>query len=210
MGTLPDDVLLKIFKFFVDEAYSNDVASQEWCTLVHVCRRWRHLAFTSPRHLNLRLLCKTSEKSVDEMLDIWPELPIYVDITDYPSISMKNRNNIVAALRLNHRVSRIRMRSTGSRTWEIFAPLMQHPFPALTYLWVQPGYSYLNKIPCPFPWRICSLSARPPPGPSSISGITGTALIFHQPCSPLLRRRPTFWVHFSSRSDHWPLRADST
>ena len=149
MGSLPDDVLLKIFKLFIDEAYLHNAASQEWCTLVHVCRRWRDLAFSSPRHLNLRLLCETFKQSIDEMLDIWPELPIYVDITDYPW--MGDRDNIVAALRrLNHRVSRICLRNTGSLTWGIFAPLMQHPFPALTHLWVKPGYSHLNKVPCSF------------------------------------------------------------
>ncbi len=38
--TLPDVVLLDIFDFFVGEACKN-----EWHTVVHVCRRWRHIVF---------------------------------------------------------------------------------------------------------------------------------------------------------------------
>ncbi|KAH9963476.1 hypothetical protein BGW80DRAFT_1351168, partial [Lactifluus volemus] len=29
----------------------------EWHRLAHVCRRWRHIIFDSPRSLNLQLFC---------------------------------------------------------------------------------------------------------------------------------------------------------
>jgi hypothetical protein len=58
---LPDDVLLEIFDFYVDEDlreydFSKHVV-EEWQTLVHVCRRWRRVVFRSPCRLNLRLVC---------------------------------------------------------------------------------------------------------------------------------------------------------
>jgi hypothetical protein len=74
------------------------------------------------------------------MMNIWPELPIYIYDFDYPS--KEARNNVVAALKLNHRVSGIYLEKTSESAWEAFAPLMQHPFPILTHLWVQP-YLYL-------------------------------------------------------------------
>jgi len=126
----------------------NNPASDEWHTLVHVCRRWRNLAFTSPRHLNLQLLYKPHRRSVKEMLDIWPELPIYIDDINYPS--KKARDNIVAALRLNHRVSGIWLKLTSDSAWEALEPLMQRPFPALTLLWLGPGFPSKNGIPRSF------------------------------------------------------------
>jgi len=136
IGTLPDDVLLKIFKFFVDAIYYHYPASNEWCILVHVYRRWRNLAFTFPHHLNLQLVFRPSKRSVNEMLDIWPELPIYIHDVGYPT--EESMDNVVAALRLNHRVSGIRLEGPDAE-WEVYAPLMQHPFPAMTYLWLDPG-----------------------------------------------------------------------
>jgi len=73
------------------------------------------------------------------MLDIWPELPIYIDDISYPS--KKAGDNIVAALRLNHRVSGIWLKLTSDSAWEALGPLMERPFPALTHLWVGPGFS---------------------------------------------------------------------
>ena len=144
IGTLPDDVLLKIFKFFVDSIYLDYTASEEWRMLVHVCQRWRNLAFTFPRHLNLQLLCRPSERSVKKMLDIWPELPIYLHDLGRPS--KEARDDVVAALRLNHRVCGIRLEMTSDSTWERLAPLMQQPFPALTHLCIHPYPPMRNVI----------------------------------------------------------------
>jgi len=140
IGSLPDEVLLKIFKIFVDAVDFHHFVFEEWCTLVHVCRRWRNLAFRYSRHLNLELLYRPSTRSVKKMLDIWPELPIYISAFDY--IMKETRDNVVAALRLNHRVSGIRFDWLPDSAWETFTPLMQQPFPVLTHLWVRP---YLPK-----------------------------------------------------------------
>ena len=101
--------------------------------------------FTSPRHLNLVLLCQSPYRSVKEMLGIWPELPIYVH--DFGFSSKEAIDDLVAALRLkalNHRVSGIRLARRldifSPSGWETFAPVMQQSFPALTHLWLQPYF----------------------------------------------------------------------
>jgi len=133
---LPDDVLLKIFKIFIHEIEFRFPPSEDWPTLVHVCRRWRNLAFKFPRHLHLELPYEHYKRSVKEMLDIWPELPICIhDLGQWKA----DRANVVDALRLNHRVSRIRLEDTPDSVWETFAPLMEHPFPTLIQLWAQPS-----------------------------------------------------------------------
>ena len=104
--------------------------------------------FTFARHLNLRLLLKPSQRSVKAMLDIWPEFPIYIYAFDCST--KEGRDNTAAALGLNHRVSGIRFDSRSSLEWETFVSLMQHPFPALTHLWVQPSISINSPIPCSF------------------------------------------------------------
>ena len=146
--TLPDDVLLKIFKSTVDAMYADYYQSQQWRVLVHVCRRWRNLLFTFARHLNLRLLLKPSKRSVKAMLDIWPELPIYIYALDCSTKEV--RDNTAAALRLIHRVSGIRFDSSSSLDWGTFVSLMQHPLPVLTHLWVQPSISGNYSIPRSF------------------------------------------------------------
>ncbi len=127
--TLPDDVLLEIFDFYV---YETD--HDRWHTLVHVCRRWRYVVFASPRRLHLRLLC-TPNRSVKEMLDIWPELPIIIwddDWYGHPK-TVENVENVISAIELKDRVSWIDLHVSCS-DMERFSAVMQDPFPALTHL----------------------------------------------------------------------------
>ena len=141
---LTDDVLLEIFKFYIYERHVNywDFRHfDKWHTLVHVCRRWRNLVFTSPRHLNLQLLWRP-KRSVKKMLDIWPELPICT--YDYGCRAVVT-NNDVAALKLHDRVSQIRLFNFSNITWERYAPSMQYLFPMLTHLCLQP-YSPIKEI----------------------------------------------------------------
>ena len=89
-----------------------------------------------PRHLNLRLLCKLSTKSVKEMMDIWPELPIYIcAIGTFPT--EEERDDCIASLRLSRRVSGICLNLTSRTAWKSFLSLMRQPFPALTHFSVQ-------------------------------------------------------------------------
>ena len=101
ISVLPDDALLEVFKFYVDQFHHEDA----WHLLVHVCRRWRCLVFASPRWLHLELRC-TNRSPVKKMLDIWPAVPIVINA----SIGATQRwglNNIVAALKRHNLVCRI-------------------------------------------------------------------------------------------------------
>lgn len=96
IGSLPDEVLLEMFRFYVD---GEDV--ETWLTLVHVCRRWRSVIFASPHRLNLRLLFK-GKTPVMEMLTIWPEFPIVISPSptfwklETPQVEIAD--NVIAAL----------------------------------------------------------------------------------------------------------------
>lgn len=68
---LPDFALLEILDFFLPQN------SEAWCTLIHVCRRWRTIAFRSPRRLNLQLIC-TARTSMRQTLAVWSPLPIFI------------------------------------------------------------------------------------------------------------------------------------
>jgi hypothetical protein len=109
-----------------------------WHTLVHVCKRWRHIVLTSPRRLDLRLLC-TVGTPVRKYLDCWPPtLPIIIDykfwsISPPPS---EDVDNIFAALENPNRVCSIELLVTNS-VLEKVSRVMQGPFPALKnlFLW---------------------------------------------------------------------------
>jgi hypothetical protein len=127
--TLPDDILLETFDFYAED---DDANADWWHTLVHVCRRWRNVVFASPRRLDLQLRC-TRTRSVRDMLDIWPELPII--ILDYESReTVESADNVIAALELNDRVSMIAFTRVSNSTSEKIVEAMQDPFPALTHL----------------------------------------------------------------------------
>jgi hypothetical protein len=135
IGNLPDDVLLDIFDFYVDECrYSSNHGGDGWHTLLHVCRRWRYVVYASPRRLRLQLLY-TPNRSLKEMLDIWPELPIIISDYGWYGLprTVENVENVISALELKDRVSWIELRVSCSDI-ERFAAVMQDPFPALTDL----------------------------------------------------------------------------
>jgi hypothetical protein len=102
---LPDDVLLEIFHFYRDDCTSVDVFAWRWKKLVHVCRRWRHIVFGSPRRLDLRLHC-SHRSPTRRLLDIWPPFPIRLDSYIYMMpVNEKNLENIKAALECRDRIS---------------------------------------------------------------------------------------------------------
>jgi hypothetical protein len=135
IGNLPDDVLVEIFDFYVDECrYWANHGDDGWHTLVHVSRRWRNVVFASPRRLHLRLLCMPN-RSVKEMPDIWPELPITIsDRGWYHPKTGENVENVIDALELKDRVLTINLCSFSSSDLKRFAAVMEDPFPALTRL----------------------------------------------------------------------------
>ena len=134
---LPDDALLEILHFYVDEAWDEHENELEamwaWQSLVHVCRRWRSIVFGSPHRLNLRLICTPNTRARD-MSDIWPALPLVVQDLGYYK---KSVGGIIALLErsdLVRRVSRIDLWNAVGRDLEDILEAMQVPFPELTRL----------------------------------------------------------------------------
>jgi F-box-like len=140
---LPDDVLTEIFGFDRPISISfptifwSPRQSWDWHRLVHVCRRWRHIIFDSPRYLNLQLFC-THGTPVKNNLDCWPALPI---VMEYPQRSTSffylnpnsDADNIMAALQHSDRICEIQLNVT-TPLLEKLTTLPQESFPALEYL----------------------------------------------------------------------------
>ena len=129
IDTLSDDSLLYIFYLLVNEYFRTEVP--EWCTIVHVCQRWRALVFGSPRYLNVQLLC-TERTEVKKMLDIWPAFPIVIQYFGPPGSSV---DNMFAALEDSNRVHSITLCGLDpSSEMEQVVAMMQDSFPVLTDL----------------------------------------------------------------------------
>ena len=144
IATLPDNPLLEVFSFYVEEAYDAynpdgfyGIENLEtWCTLIHVCRRWRALVFASPRRLNLRLVC-TRRKPVRDMLGIWPTFPIVIDDQElgrHRRPRVDHVGNTIAALEHRDRVCQIGLENIPLSLFPILAATMQESFPALERL----------------------------------------------------------------------------
>jgi hypothetical protein len=155
IDVLPDVALLQIFDFYMDEVWMGS-----WKILVHVCRKWRNIAFGSPRRLNLRLYCNVGTP-VRDTLDVWPPLPIALCSRGHTQWGM---DNIIAALEHNDRISHIDFMDfpPGFNLFEFpnannfmnphfFFPIptsyteivlaaMERPFPALTRLCLAFGF----------------------------------------------------------------------
>ena len=139
LWTLPDDVLLEIFDFYVAADNTPRFSGKEpqhkdaWHTLVHVCKRWRLVVFASPCRLNLQLLC-TNKRPVRNALDFWPSLPLV--IKSYRGLSrLQYTSNIIAALKQQNRVYEIDIDGMPQLFLKkIRAIKLEGPFPKLTSL----------------------------------------------------------------------------
>ena len=130
IDVLPDDVLLDIFDFCLDQPrvlYFERIKT--WQRLVHVCGRWRDVIFQSPRRLDLQLLCALRTPA-REMLGIWPALPLTVLVGYCPPTW--STENITSALQHRDRVSKISIGYPSSSLLESLLPILQEPFPGLT------------------------------------------------------------------------------
>ena len=137
IDVLPNNVFLELFEFYLGKDDPDEFGYghnyDAWQTLVHVCRRWRDVMFASPHRLDLKLYC-TRQRSVNsKTLEIWPELPIVIDVEDVKS--KEDVANIIAALRHHNRVCKIQYYNGHFQNslLEEFAAI-DEPFPALTCL----------------------------------------------------------------------------
>jgi hypothetical protein len=139
ISALPDDVLLEIFVYVVCQTRTWSLPEgpkhfeDGWRMLVHVCKRWRSVVFSSPRRLNLRLLC-TNRRPVTKLLNIWPPLPIYIFACNdaAPMLPLTGVTNIVAALKQHDRVCEISIYSVPSSV--LGSSVTKEPFPVLKKL----------------------------------------------------------------------------
>jgi hypothetical protein len=156
-GLLPNDVLLDIFDFYVAyKGLATKTTTEAWQILIHVCRRWRHIVFGSPRRLDLRLFC-TANTPAKDLLDIWPAFPILVnghvleriDETLNLVSDDSDVDNIVAALKRSDRVCQIMVACIPSQMEKVSAA-MGEPFPELTDLWLKPWDEMVAAFPDSF------------------------------------------------------------
>ena len=132
---LPDDVLLEIFHFHMNEARNEDLeegAMGTWQSLVHVCRRWRSVVFGSPSHLDLRLVC-TSSTPV-RALDVWPALPLAIRDFDCSSGRVDNIVSLLERSDLGHRITQVILWDVPNSQLYVISEAMLVPFPELTVL----------------------------------------------------------------------------
>jgi hypothetical protein len=132
ISKLPDDVLLEIFVYVTRaEAEGSRYVEDGWRTLVHVCKQWRSVVFSSPRRLDLRLFC-TNRRPVKKLLDIWPPLPIYICAHYFRQSPLRGVNNLMAVLKQPNRVRGIWI--WGAPNSLLKRSVAMKPFPALTRL----------------------------------------------------------------------------
>jgi len=142
INVLPDDVLLQIFHWCLNEdpSYPNPEELEEWQTLVHVCRKWRNVVLESPRRLNLRLLCD-GRRPVREMLDVWPSFPIVIYVSMPEAVQ-----NVIAAFEHSDRVSQVLLDDISSSDLKNVLAVIQETFPALRHLQIQSEYDVQSPV----------------------------------------------------------------
>ncbi|KAI9507756.1 hypothetical protein F5148DRAFT_1284834 [Russula earlei] len=131
---LPDNVLVEIFDLYVNH---RNAPVNEWHTLIHVCRRWRHLIFVSPRRLGLQLEYRGNRPRT-VLFGGFPALPLVITQSRwYASNRALCVDNIVSILVSEEHLDRIfklDLWNVPSLHWERIAVAMQKPFPQLTFL----------------------------------------------------------------------------
>jgi len=105
--------------------------------------------FASPKRLDLHILC-SHENQVEENLDIWPQLPIAIDVfSDTSPLPGTGVANIIAALKHHHRMSKITIHDIPNSLLKEFGA-MKNSFPALTELSLQSYEAYPPVLPDSF------------------------------------------------------------
>ena len=132
---LSDDTLLEVFDFYRLHAEGRSRGRPwKWQYLAHVCQRWRHVIYASPRRLDLRILCK-SGKPIERVLRAWSTLPLVVGFWGTPK-SKSLPKNVAIALCQAVRVCEIDLGVTAPIIKSI-SSVMQVPFPALEHIQIR-------------------------------------------------------------------------
>ena len=151
---LPDDVFLEVFDLCLrDPTEYPAQRTRKWITLVHVCRRWRRIIFSSPRRLDLYLACICGTP-VRQNLIYWPLiLPLVIVYRPGTIYLRKNtlddEDNIVAALTHADRIHHVDIYATSSLFREV-TTVMRKSFPVLTHLeltWDQDDFQPFPSLP---------------------------------------------------------------
>jgi hypothetical protein len=134
INILPEIVLLDIFDFCrIDELpLQLWIFTWKWDVLVHVCRRWQQLIFSSPHRLHIQLCC-TPGTPVRKYLNCWPAFPIIVDYGDDKELTPDDEHNVIAALAHSNCVCTLEVAVTNTQL-EKLVTVMQKPYPALKRL----------------------------------------------------------------------------
>jgi hypothetical protein len=146
IGKLSDEVLLNIFRCYLD------ASPRVWPRLVHICRKWRRIVFSSQRALHLQLFC-THGTPVLKALDYWPALPIVVEYGGSPALDPpadEDGDNILAALRRSDRISSIHLTVTMSLLAKLSS--IETPFPNLEDLVLLYEDCMEQGLPSAFRW----------------------------------------------------------
>ena len=98
-----------------------------WCMCVE---NGETVAFGSPRRLNLQLFCN-ARTPVEEMLEVWPSLPIFLCNDGEHRWGI---DNIIAALEHKDRIRQLDLYELPGLQLKTVLETMQQPFPELTLL----------------------------------------------------------------------------
>jgi len=128
---LLDNILPKIFGHC--QGNNKYCLPRVWIPLVHICRRWHHLIFASPWHLQLLLFCDVRTPA-RKLLDIWPQIPIAIH---YSPKDKEGEEYVIAAFECHNHISWIILDKVTSLVFKRFASAMHKPFPALVGLQLQ-------------------------------------------------------------------------
>ena len=195
---LPDNILLEIFDLCRENHYNHPTYSRplrEWNIIVHVCSRWRQIVFASPQRLDLQILC-TYGTPVKKILEIWPTLPISLDLYSLRSHTSNDEENAIIALKHPDRVSSVTLYVTGSQFGNIVT-VMQEPSPMLARLYICLRNGNAAVLPCQFLGWICTTFTGTLLISHPLSDPTNTSFVGQRPCRPPPSKYTPDWLHFT-------------
>ncbi|KAH9178318.1 hypothetical protein EDB89DRAFT_1167420 [Lactarius sanguifluus] len=148
IANLSDDVLLNIFRYYLD------ASPQFWLRLVHICSKWRRIISASQQALRLRQFCTHGAPvRSSEALDYCPTLPIVVQYGGSLALdppAPEDGDDIMAALEQSGRVNSISLTVTSSLLEKLSA--IEGPFSQLEELVLLSRDSVRQTLPSAFQW----------------------------------------------------------